>query len=31
MEKWIEEELDLEDREIIADRDRLRECLIYFK
>ena len=27
----IEEELDLEDREMLANRDRLRECLIYFK
>lgn len=31
MEKWIEEAIDLEDREMIADRNRLKECLIYFK
>ena len=31
MEKWIEEVLDLEDREISGDSDRLRECLMYFK
>lgn len=29
--KWIEEVLDLEDREIITDRDCLREWLMYFK
>lgn len=31
MDKWIEEQLDLEYRERIADMDCLRDCLVYFK
>lgn len=31
MEKWLEEGIDFEDNQAIADRKRLTECLVYFK